>query len=166
MWKAVEKKFEHYPAQMKVATKMINLGLRIDESGKIYCSDLKIGYKALAEATEVDRRAIKSTINTIMNDEELSIIFKNIEPAGSSLKKIAKNIGLSAVEIVVGSESEGILSKIADLFVKKGINIRQAYAKDDRLSNPTLTIIADGKVPSEILDDILKIEGVLRLLIY
>ena len=166
MWKAVEKKFERYPAQMKVATKMINLGLRIDESGKIYCSDLKIGYKSLAEATEVDRRAIKSTINTIMNDEELSLIFKNNEPAGSSLKKIAKNVGLSAIEIVVGSESEGILSKIADLFVKKDINIRQAYAKDDRLSNPTLTIIADGKVPSEILDDILKIEGVLRLLIY
>ena len=166
MWKVVEKKFEHYPAQMKVATKMINLGLKTDESGNIYCSDLKIGYKSLAEAAEVDRRAIKSTIDTIMNDKELSLIFKNIEPAGSSLKKIAKNIGLNAIEIVVGSESEGILSKIADLFVKEGINIRQAYAKDDKLANPTLTIIADGKVPPEILDNILKIDGVLRLSIY
>lgn len=166
MWVNIENKFENYPARMKVINKMIELGLRINEDGKIYCSDLKIGDKALAEAAGVDRRAIKSTINAIMDDEKLYILFKNITPAGTSLKKIAKHLELSAIEIEVESESEGILVQTADIFTKNRIDIKQACAEDTAVEHPKLTIITEGKVPPAILDEILKIKGVLRVSIY
>ena len=80
MWEKLGEKFEKYPARMKVAKKMIELGLSLNEDGKIYCGNLKINDKSLATAADVDRRAIKSTIEVIQNDSELFNIFNNIIP--------------------------------------------------------------------------------------
>ena len=70
MWEKINEKFKKYPARMKVAEKMIELGLSLNNDGKIYCGNLKISDKALAIAADVDRRAIKSTIEIIQNDED------------------------------------------------------------------------------------------------
>ena len=110
MWEKVNEKFDKYPARLRVAEKMIELGLSIGKDSRIYCGNLKISDKALATAAEVDRRAIKSTIQIIQEDEELNNLFSNIIPAGTLLKNIAKNLELGVIEIEVGSESEGILA--------------------------------------------------------
>ena len=39
MWEKLGEKFEKYPARMKVAKKMIELGLSLNEDGKIYCGN-------------------------------------------------------------------------------------------------------------------------------
>ena len=57
MWEKINEKFKKYPARLRVAEKMIELGLSLNEDGKIYCGNLKISDKALATAAEVDRRA-------------------------------------------------------------------------------------------------------------
>lgn len=57
---------------------MIELGLSLDDNHKIYCSNLKISDISLANAANVDRRAIKATIDTILKDGKLSKIFKNV----------------------------------------------------------------------------------------
>ena len=85
MWEIVNEKFKKYPARIRVAEKMIELGLSINDDGKIYCGNLKISDKALATASNVDRRAIKSTIEVIREDEELYNLFSNIIPAGTLL---------------------------------------------------------------------------------
>ena len=103
MWGKIEEKFKKYPARMRVAEKMIELGLSLNDDGKIYCGNLKISDKALATAADVDRRAIKSTIEVIQNDDELFTLFNNIIPAGTLLKNIAKILNLGVVEIEVGS---------------------------------------------------------------
>ncbi|MBO6274069.1 MAG: amino acid-binding protein, partial [Methanobrevibacter sp.] len=90
MWEIIHEKFKKYPARIRVAEKMIELGLSLQEDGKIYCGNLKISDKALATAADVDRRAIKSTIEVIQNDPELFDLFNNIMPAGTLLKNIAK----------------------------------------------------------------------------
>ena len=113
MWESLNLKFSKYPARMSVAQKMFELGLRIGEDGKIYCGDLKISDSALAAATNVDRRIIKSTVDVIIADEELYAIFSNIIPAGTLLKNIAKNLDLGVIEIEAGEKSEGILAKVA-----------------------------------------------------
>ena len=112
MWESLNLKFSKYPARMNVAQKMFELGLRIGEDGKIYCGDLKISDSALAVATNVDRRVIKSTVEIIMADEELYEIFSNIIPAGTLIKNIAKNLNLGVIEIEAGEKSEGILPSL------------------------------------------------------
>ena len=167
MWEKVNEKFKKYPARLRVAEKMIELGLSLNEDGKIYCGNLKISDKALATAAEVDRRAIKSTIEVIREDEDLYNLFSNIIPAGSLLKNIAKNLDLGVIEIEVGSESEGILANTTNLISKKGISIRQAYAEDTELQkNPILTIITEAPVKGALINEFLKIKGVTRVSIY
>ncbi|WP_296874570.1 amino acid-binding protein [uncultured Methanobrevibacter sp.] len=167
MWEKVNEKFKKYPARLRVAEKMIELGLSLNEDGKIYCGNLKISDKALATAAEVDRRAIKSTIEVIREDEDLYNLFNNIIPAGSLLKNIAKNLDLGVIEIEVGSESEGILANTTNLISKKGISIRQAYAEDTELQkNPILTIITEEPVKGDLINEFLKIKGVTRVSIY
>lgn len=167
MWERINEKFKKYPARIRVAEKMIELGLSINDDGKIYCGNLKISDKALATAAEVDRRAIKSTIEVIQEDEELNNLFSNIIPAGTLLKNIAKNLELGVIEIEVGSESEGILAATTKLITEKGIGIRQAYAEDTELQKtPLLTIITEDPVQGDLINEFLKIKGVTRVSIY
>ena len=167
MWEKINEKFRKYPARLRVAEKMIELGLSLNEDGKIYCGNLKISDKALATASNVDRRAIKSTIDIICEDEDLYNLFSNILPAGTLLKNIAKNLDLGVIEIEVGSESEGILANTTNLITKKGIDIRQAYAEDTELQeNPILTIITEEPVKGDLINEFLKIKGVTRVSIY
>ena len=154
MWEKINQKFKKYPARIRVAEKMIELGLSISDDGKIYCGNLKISDKALATAADVDRRAIKSTIEVIKEDEELYNLFSNIIPAGTLLKNIAKNLDLGVIEIEVGSESEGILAKTTTLITKKGIDIRQAYAEDTELQQtPSLIIITEEPVKGDLINE-------------
>jgi uncharacterized protein len=167
MWEKINEKLKKYPARMRVAKKMIELGLSLNDNGKIYCGNLKISDKALAIAADVDRRAIKSTIEIIQNDEELYTIFSNILPAGTLLKNIAKNLDIGVIEIEVGSQNEGILADITKIISEKGINIRQAYAEDNELEkNPILTVITENPMNNDILSEFLKIKGVNRVSIY
>ncbi len=167
MWESLKYKFEKYPARMNVASKMIELGLRVDKDHKIYCGDLKISDVALAKVANVDRKAIKLTVDFILNDEKLSNIFENILPAGTLLKNIAKNLGLGVIEIEVGEENIGILANASKIISEEGISIRQAYASDTQLEEiPRLTIITEENVSGEIIKKFLKINGVIRVSIY
>ena len=83
------------------------------------------------------------------------------------MKNIAKSIDLGVIEIEVGPESEGILSKTTNLISKKGIGIRQAYAEDTELQkSPILTIITEEPVEGDLISEFLKIKGVTRVSIY
>ena len=167
MWEQINEKFKKYPARIRVAEKMIELGLSLNEDGKIYCGNLKINDKALAAAAQVDRRAIKSTIDIIKEDEELYNLFSNITPAGTLLKNIARNLDLGVIEIEVGSENSGILAATSKLISEKGIGIRQAYAEDTELQkNPTLIIITEKPIKGDLINEFLKIDGVTRVSIY
>lgn len=167
MWEKLGEKFDKYPARMKVAKKMIELGLCLNEDGKIYCGNLKINDKALAAAANVDRRAIKSTIEVIQNDPDLYNLFSNIIPAGTLLKNIAKSLNLGVIEIEVTSENENILAAVTKIISEKNVNIRQAYAEDIEIEEfPRLTIITNDIVPGETINEFLKIKGVNRVSIY
>ena len=131
MWEKINEKFKKYPARMKVAEKMIELGLSLNNDGKIYCGNLKISDKALAIAADVDRRAIKSTIEIIQNDEDLFNIFSNVLPAGTLLKNIAKNLNLGVIEInpilTVITENPIDNDLISEFLKIKGVNRVSIY---------------------------------------
>jgi len=61
----------------------------------------------------------------------------------------------------------GILSRSADLLAKRGISIRQAIVDDPELvPEPKLTLIAEKKIPGEIVPELLKVKGIRKVSIY
>ena len=118
----------------------------------------------MAVATNVDRRVIKSTVDVIIADEGLYEIFSNIIPAGTLIKNIAKSLNLGVIEIEAGEKSDGVLAEVAWIMSKHSISIRQAYAGDTQLNtNPVLTIITEDPIPGELLNEFIKVEGVLKV---
>lgn len=167
MWKKVSHKFEKYPARMNVARKIVELGLRVDKKGKIFCKDVEITDVALSRAVGVDRRTIKSTVDVILKDHELAEIFENILPAGTLLKNVASILDFGIVEIEAEADNPGILSQASCLISSEGISIRQAHAGDPELEeNPRLTIITEKPIPGKLLRKFLEIENVKRVSIY
>lgn len=167
MWNKIRHNFEKYPARMNVARKIVELGLRVDPNGKIYCENVEISDVALARSVNVDRRTIKATVDVILKDDQLSNIFKNIMPAGALLKKVAKDLELGVVEIEADAENPGILSQATQLISSHSISIRQAHASDPELEEtPRLTIITEDPIPGALLSKFLEIHGVKRVSIY
>lgn len=164
MWEKLQKRFKEYPARETVAKKMVKMGLRIGEKGKIFCGDIEIKDSALAKSVGVDRRAVRATIGAIKNDRELKLIFSNIWPAGALLKNIAKELGYGIVEIEADAKKPGILAAAASLLAAKKISIKQAHADDPTLTeNPKLTIITEKKIPGDIINEFLRIEGIKKV---
>lgn len=167
MWDKIKHKFEKYPARMDVARKIIAYGLRVGEKGKIYCGDIEINDVAIARATNVDRRSIKATVDTILEDSQLSKIFSNITPAGPLVKNIARDLGFGVVEIEADAGNPGIIASATNLIAGKMINIRQVHAGDPEFEeNPCLTIITEKPVGGNLLNEFLKIKGVKKVSIY
>ncbi len=167
MWDRVKHKFDKFPARMNVARKIVELGLRVGENGKIYCGNVEINDVALARGAGVDRRSIRATVDVIMDDPELVEIFGNIFPAGTLLKNVASDLGFGVVEIEAQAGTPGILATATRLISQENISIRQANAGDPELEeHPKLTIITEKPVKGEMFTEFLKIPGVKRVSIY
>lgn len=167
MWNNILKKFDKYPSQQKVIRKLLELGLRVDRDKKIYCKDVEINISSLAKTIETDRRVITSTIDNILKDEELKNIFMNIYPSGPLLTNISNILGLGVIEIEGLAQKPGILYNVTTLLANEKISIRQAYASDPELDPiPHLTIITDKPVNGNLIELLLKIDGVSKVSLY
>lgn len=167
MWKNVMNKFDKYPSQKKVIKKLLQLGLKVGEDKKVYCNDVEINISSLAKSIETDRRVVTSTINTVLNDDELKGIFTNIKSAGTVLSNISQELGLGVIEIEGDAQKTGILNQVTKILAEEGISIRQAYASDpDLFSTPYMTIITEDTLDGKIIPLLLKIDGVTKVSMY
>ena len=166
MWDKIANYFEKYPSQAKVARYLLRYGLRIDRD-HVYCGDVQVADSSLARAAGVDRRVVKSTIDTIKGDPTLHKFFSQLLPT-NHLKNAASAMGWSAIEIVpVSAHEPGILSGVADILSRAGISIRQAIVDDPMTSEePRLFIVTESMVPSEIIPLIRQAKGVKGVTIY
>ena len=161
------KRFESYPARIKVAKAIIELGFRIAEDGSIYCGPVEQSYQKIARALGVDRRVVKETVNTILRDPELREIFKSLRPSGPLLSDVAKQLGFTVVEVYADSRKPGILAKASSIIASEGISIRQAVAEDPDLTpEPKLILVIEKPVSGDSLSRMLKIEGVRKISVY
>jgi len=167
MWDKVTKCLEGYPERLAVAKILIQYGLSIRD-GKIYCGEIMIPAVRISRVAGVDRRTVTYTIKMIEENPELSVIFRQLKPAGASLRDVARYLNLGVVEIIpVDARMPGILSSSASLLAEKGISIRQAIVDDPELTpEPKLTLIAEKKIPGEIIPKLLKIKGVQKVSVY
>jgi predicted regulator of amino acid metabolism with ACT domain len=152
MWGKIEKKLSSYPERLRVARVLIENGFSV-KNGKIFCNNIAISKAEVARVAGVDRRTVTQTIQTIEQDETLRPLFQHLRNAGHSLKDLVKFLGFGA--------------EAASQLAKRGISIRQAIVDDPELSpEPRLTLIAESKIPGELVQDVLKIRGVDKVLIY
>ncbi len=143
---------------------MIELGLGVDAKGKILCGEVEIKEISLAHAAGVDRRVVVSTVKSILSDKYLARLFSGIKPAGALLKDIARELGFGAVELEANATKPAIIASATSLLAKKGISIRQVYAKDPELfENPTLVIITEKPIPGALLAQFSKIPAVKKV---
>ncbi|OYT49716.1 amino acid-binding protein [Candidatus Bathyarchaeota archaeon ex4484_231] len=167
MWDKVAKCLEGYPERLAVARILIKNGLSV-RNGRIYCGEIVIPTVRISRAAGVDRRTVMQTVKMIEDDPELSTIFRGIRPAGTSLREIARYLDLGVIEITpVDARMPGILACSAMLLAEKNISIRQAIVDDPELTpEPKLTLIAEKKIPGELIPELLKVKGVSKLSVY
>jgi predicted regulator of amino acid metabolism with ACT domain len=167
MWSKIVKCLENYPERLKVARVLVENGLSV-RNGKIYLNEIEVPPVRIARVAGVDRRTVNETLNAIRINHELKPIFEGLRSAGHSLKEIAKHLDLGVVEITpVDARIPGILASSASILAKAGLSIRQAIVDDPELSpEPKLTLIAERKIPGELIPEFLKIKGVAKVSVY
>jgi len=167
MWDKVAECLEGYPERLAVAKTLIKNGLSVRE-GRIYCDEIMIPALRVSRAAGVDRRTVTQTLRMIEKDPELRVIFEGIRPAGTSLREIARYLNLGVVEITpVDAKTPGILARSASLIAEENISIRQAIVDDPELTpEPRLTLIAEKKIPGELIPRLLKVKGVAKVSVY
>jgi len=167
VWNNISKYLEGHPERLRVARVLVENGLSV-RNGKIFLNEIEIPPVRVARVADVDRRTVKETLAAIRVNRELRLIFEGIRSAGLSLKEIAKHLNLGVVEITpVDARIPGILAGSATILAKGGLSIRQAIVDDPELSpEPKLALIAEKKIPGEMIPELLKIRGVAKVSTY
>jgi predicted regulator of amino acid metabolism with ACT domain len=167
MWNNIKKYLENYPERLKVARVLVENGLSV-RNGKIYLNEIEVPPVRVARVAGVDRRTVNETLTAINANRELRLIFEDLRSAGHSLKEIAKHLNLGVVEITpVDAKIPGILANSAMILAESGLSIRQAIVDDPELSpEPKLTLIAEKKIPGELISELLRVKGVAKVSVY
>lgn len=166
MWQVLIDHFRRYPAQERVVRLMIEHGLRIHE-GAICAGVIEIADTAIGRAADVDRRIVRSTVETIMADARLSRVFTRLAPT-LHLKDVAPDLGCGVIEIVVADARQpGILTGVSKVISDHRISIRQANVEDpDFTENPKLFVVTESRVPGAIIPLLQAVPGVRGVTVY
>lgn len=167
MWSIIQEKFRSHPAQEKVIRLLLERGFQINDEGRVVSGSIEIPHTQIAQETGVDRRVVDATCETILGDEKLMEIFRNIHTM-PFLKDVAPYLGLGVIIITPDNAArKGLLGSIATSVAEHGVIIRQAVSDDPYLTeNPRLTIITEGKVSGELVNTLTRIKGVKSVTVY
>lgn len=161
MWKRVLEKMSSFPARVRVARLMVELGLGVSSGGRVTCGLVEVRDGALAEAVGVDRRVVKETVKMILGDELLRRIFTGLRPAGALLSPVSKPLGFGVVEIRADPSAVGVLAGAARVVADHGVSIRQAVAEDpDLFPEPKLVLVLDRPLPGEAITELTRVPSV------
>ena len=156
----VEEYFANYPSQLKVAQLMMKHGVSVRDYNA-YVGEIKLTDAGLAQASGVDHRVVRSTIERISLNPDLKALFSKIGSM-AVLTDAASLLGCTSVEVVPEDDGRpGLLAGIMNIFSAAGINIRQAVVSsesEDTVSH--LVIVVDGEVPGSVLAAVRGIPGV------
>lgn len=169
MWKYVKDAFSKQPSQLRVATKLISLGLRVvkeDEEARIYCEDIEIKPNSIARAIGVDRRVVVGVIDKITGDSTLASFFRDLVPV-ANLGRASSRMGFGVIQIVPESAGKpAIIAGVSQIIAREGISIRQVIVDDPELTeDPKGIIVTDSPVPASLLPEIRKVPGVQAVVI-
>ncbi|MFA5364323.1 MAG: amino acid-binding protein [Candidatus Bathyarchaeia archaeon] len=167
MWSKIEHFFKELPAQQRVAQLLFERGFQVRDDGKVVSGGIEIPHTQIAKEVGVERRAVDSTVETILATAELKRIYKNLRQV-CSLQDVAREFNFSVIVFVPEDANQtGIISNVTRIVSEKGLGIRQVPAEDPGTSNlPKLTLILEGEIPSELFSEIKKLPGTRSITIY
>lgn len=166
MWKQIEHYFNTYPQRKKIAQKMLEYGIKI-QNNQFRCGPIELADSKIARAFQVDRRAVTATRDVIINEPALLKIFSHLTPT-CHLKDVAPQMNWGVIEIIpIDPSMPGILAEAATIIATNDISIRQAIVDDFELTEePRLFIITEKQIPGTLLTTIRNAKGVKAVLIY
>ena len=167
MWGQIQPFFEDFPAQQRVALLLFERGFQINDQGKVVSGQIEIPHTQIAKEAGVERRAVDSTVQTILGTPELKRIYKNLKQV-CSLQDVAREFNYSVIVFVPeDAYQSGIISNVTRIVSEKGLGIRQVLAEDPSTSKlPKLTLILEGEIPSDLIGQIRKIPGTRSITVY
>ena len=167
MWSQIKDFFKDFPAQQRVARILFERGFQIREDGKVVSGKIDIPHTQIAKEAGVERRAVDSTVQTILSIEDLKRIYMNLKQV-CSLEEVAREFNLSVIVFVPKDASErGIIANVTRIISENGLNIRQALAEDPSISiQPKLTLILEGNISSQLIDEIRRLPGTRSITVY
>jgi len=166
MWDEMERLFRSSPRRMDVASRLLMLGLSCNDDLRIFCEDIEVPVKKMADTMGVDRRVVTATIEDLMGNATLRPVFLSLRPR-AFLRDAAKAIDWGVVEVEASPETVGIVAAISSIIAEYGLSIRQVVADDPNLyPAPKLTIITGERIPPELLELFLGVKGVKKISIY
>ncbi len=161
----LEKKFSSKKGQLRVADFLLRNGIRISRDGRLLVNEVELSHVSIAKIAGVDRRIIKSTINSILKDKKLTAVFTKLSST-PLLRDVAPELGFGAIEIIpTDAASKGIVASITGIITDSGISIRQVLAEDPMFRNAQLTIVTEKPIPRELIDKMLQVKGVKKVII-
>ncbi len=165
MWRTIAKYFNKYPKRKKLAQKLLEYGLKINGK-RICCGEIELSDSKISRAFDVDRRIISSTIETIMENEELRKVYSKLKPT-CHLRDVASTMKWGVIEIIPEDPSmPRTLAEVSTIVAGAGISIRQAIVDDFELSeDPRLFIVTEKQIPGRIIPKIRQARGVKAVLI-
>ena len=167
MWSQIKDFFKDFPAQQRVARILFERGFQIREDGKVVSGKIEIPHTQIAKESGVERRAVDSTVQTILSIEDLKRIYMNLKQV-CSLEEVAREFNLSVIVFVPKNASErGIIANVTKIISENGLNIRQALAEDPSISiQPKLTLILEGNISSQLIDEVRRLPGTRSITVY
>ena len=167
MWSQIKKLFKDFPAQQRVARLMFERGFQIREDGKVVSGGIEIPHTQIAKEVGVERRAVDSTVQTILVKKELKRIYMNLRQV-CSLQEVAREFNLSVIVFVPENAAQtGIIADVTRIVSENGLSIRQALAEDPSTSeHPKLTLILEGDIHSDLISEIRRLPGTRSLTVY
>ena len=167
MWSKIEKFFKELPAQERIAQLLFERGFQVNEQYKVVSGGIEIPHTQIAKEVGVERRAVDSTVQTILSTPELKRIYMNLRQV-CSLQEVAREFDYSVIVFVPQDANQtGIISNVTRIVSEKGLGIRQVLAEDPSTSpRPKLTLILEGEIPSELFGEIKKLPGTRSVTIF
>ena len=179
MWQALIDHFRRYPAQEKIVRLMIQSGLRIqgpsaiaaagapDGFGKVFCGNVELADTAIGRAADVDRRIVRSTVETILKDPVLRRVFTKFTPT-LHLKDVAPELDCGLIEIIPSDPTApGILAGVSSVIAGARLSIRQAIVEDPFFTDEAkLYVVTETRVPSHLIPQLQAVPGVKGVAVY
>ena len=167
LWSQIKKFFKDLPAQERVARLLFERGFQVRKDGKVVSGGIEIPHTQIAKEVGVERRAVDSTVQTILMKSELTRIYANLRQV-CSLQEVAREFNLSVIVFVPENAAQtGIIADVTKIVSENGLSIRQALAEDPSTSeNPKLTLILEGDIPSDLIGEIRRLPGTRSITVY
>lgn len=177
MWEPLIEHFRRYPAQEKVVRLMIQAGLRIEEprpgdagadaGAKIFCGPVELADTAIGRAADVDRRIVRSTVETILKDAVLRRVFTKFTPT-LHLKDVAPELECGLIEIIPSDPTApGILAGVSSVIAAARLSVRQAIVEDPFFTDQAkLYVVTETRVPAQLIPQLQAVPGVKGVAVY